>query len=140
MVKVSMKYQLTLIRQKDLTKPLVPLYSTIRSVRTPNLFFVPPGAHEQEATFEFPFNGRIHFLGTHIHPYGESIELYDLARNRSIWKGVRKKSGDQMEVYSSKEGYAFRTGERLRLTSTYNNPTGHWIDAMAGLFIFFSKE
>jgi hypothetical protein len=98
----------------------------------------------QEATIELPFNGRIHFLGAHIHPHGESVELHNLTRHERVWKGKKKtdSKGEMvgMDVYSSREGYPVRAGEKYRITSAYDNPTDHWIDAMAGLFIFFSKE
>src|SRR5882672_4535522 len=74
-VRVAMRVELTVIRAKDLKKPLKPLYASLRSVQTPHLFFVPPGRDERQTTFELPFNGRIHFLGTHIHPHGVAIEL-----------------------------------------------------------------
>lgn len=143
-VKVGMKYELTLIREKDLKKPLTTLYSTIRSVANPHLFFVAPGRHQQEATFTLPFNGRIHFMATHIHPYGESVELYNVSRRERVWTGARKldKAGQMvgMETYSNREGYKLQAGETYRVRSSYNNTTDHWIDAMAGVVIFFSRE
>ena len=45
-----------------------------------------------------------------------------------------------MEVYSSGPGYPVRAGDAYRVTSIYDNPTGHEIDAMAGLFIFYSRD
>src|SRR5713101_4462166 len=41
-VRVAMRVELTVIRAKDLKKPLKPLYASLRSVQTPHLFFVPP--------------------------------------------------------------------------------------------------
>jgi len=138
-VRVRMKVTLTVIRAGDLRKPLRPLYSTLRSVQVPHLFFVPPGRDQRQVTFEVPFDGRIHFLGTHIHPYGESIELYNVSRNASVWKGSRKKDGS-METFSSAEGHAVRAGESFRITSVYRNPTSGPIDAMAGLYMLYSRN
>jgi hypothetical protein len=140
--RVEMKVRVTLIREKDLVKPLEPLYASLQSVQVPHLYFVPPGHDEKEVTFEAPFDGRIHFLGTHVHPYGVSIELYNVTRGESVWKGARK--GDSagptgaMQVFSSKEGYAVRAGEKYRVTAVYENPTQAPIDAMAGLFLLYS--
>src|SRR5437762_4565817 len=59
--RVEMKVAITLIRAKDLKKPLTPLYASLRSVQTPHLFFVPSGRDVREITFELPFDARIHF-------------------------------------------------------------------------------
>ena len=144
LARVQMRCEIELIREKDLEKPLRRLYSTLRSVKMPHLFFVPPGRHESQATFQLPFNGRIHFIGAHIHPHGESMELYNASRQERVWLGSRKNDPQGrmvgMEVYSSEEGYAVQAGDTYRLKSTYNNPTQHDIDAMAGAFIFYSRE
>ena len=141
---VEMRVRLTLIREKDLKKPLRRLYATLRSVQLPHLFFVPPGRHEQQTTFEFPFDGRIHFMATHVHPHATWLELYDVAREKRVWKGNRTidpaTGTAAMEVYSDSEGYSVQAGESYRITSVYENPMAHKIDGMAGLFMFYSLE
>lgn len=142
--RVAMNTVLLLIRGKDLKRPLTPLYSTLRSVEVPHLFFVPPGRHEKATIFEWPFDGRIHFLGTHIHPHGVSIELFNVSRRERVWKGSRRLDAQGrmvgMEVYSSAEGYPVRAGETYRVTAVYDNPTRAPIDAMAGLFTLYSRR
>jgi hypothetical protein len=142
--KVRMAVSVTLIRGQDVTKPLHRLYSTLQSVKVPHLFFVPPGRHQRQSTFEFLFDGRIHFMGTHVHPHGESVELFNVSRQERVWKGTRKNNpaGQMvgMDVYSDPEGYPVHFGETYRITSVYDNPTDHDIDAMAGLFVFYSLE
>jgi hypothetical protein len=141
---VRMQSQLFVIRERDLKKPLRRLYSSLHSVHSPHLYFVPPGRHEQQKTFALPFDGRIHFIGTHIHPFGESIELVNEARRERVWKGVKKTddSGQTigMEIYSSPEGYPVQALETFRLISTYANPTAKPIDAMAGVFLFYTRD
>ena len=141
---VKMKGQLTVIRERELKKPLTPLYSILFSMREPHLFFVRPGRDERHTTFELPFDGMIHFIGTHIHPYGESIDLFNVSRQERLWKGNRQNdaSGQMvgMDVYSSGKGYAVKAGEKFRLTSVYENPTKYPIDAMAGVFVFYSRD
>ncbi len=140
-VRVKMKVKLRLIRAKDLIKPLTPLYGSLRSVEVPHLFFVAPGKDERQISFTCPFNGRIHFLGTHIHPYGVSIALDNTSRNEQVWIGKRKNAADgPMQVYTNPEGYPVRSGEKFRIISTYQNPTDDKIDAMAGLFMLYSRE
>jgi hypothetical protein len=141
LARVEMRVVITLIRTRDLKKPLRPLYASLRSVETPHLFFVPPGHDERQTTFKLAFDGRIHFLGTHIHPHGVSIELYNISRNERVWKGVRK--GDppgSMQVYSNADGYEVRAGETYKITAVYENPGADKIDAMAGLFMLYSRN
>src|SRR5262249_35823757 len=136
-----MKVVLSLIRAKDLKKPLQPLHASLRSVQTPHLYFVSPGTDKRETTFTLPFNGRIHFLGTHLHPYGASVALYNVTRNEQGWKGIRTGGPESpMQVYSSAEGYSIRAGEEYRITAVYDNPTKLSIDAMAGLFMLYSRD
>jgi len=136
-----MKVAITLIRAQDLKKPLKPLYASLRSVETPHLFFVPPGRDERQVTFQLTFDGRIHFLGTHIHPHGVSIELYNVSRRERVWRGARKSKPDgPMEVYSNPEGYPVRSGETYKIMAVYENPSGDKIDAMAGLFMLYSRD
>jgi hypothetical protein len=140
-VRVMMKAVVTVIRGKDLKKPLTPLYGSLRSVQVPHLFFVPPGRDERQVTFEAPFNGKIHFLGTHVHPHGVSIELYNVTRREQVWKGTRKNDPNgAMQVYSSAAGYSVQAGETYRITAVYENPTPEKIDAMAGLFMLYSRS
>jgi hypothetical protein len=139
--RVEMKVVITLIRGKDLKKPLRPLYASLRSVETPHLYFVPPGHDERQVAFKLPFDGTLHFIGTHIHPHGVSIELYNVTRREQVWKGGRTgDSRSSMEVYSSADGYPIRAGETYRITAVYENPEAGKIDAMAGLFLLYSRR
>src|SRR5690348_6175649 len=45
-VRIRMRGTISVIREKDRSKPMRPVYSTLRSVNTPHLFFVDPGRHE----------------------------------------------------------------------------------------------
>jgi hypothetical protein len=141
---VGMRARIQVIRQKDLVTPLRPLYAALYSVHLPHLYFVPPGGDEQEMTFDLPFEGRIHFIGTHIHPYAESIEVFNVSRNEQVWKSEKKTdaagSMKGLTVYSSVEGYPVEILETFRLKVVYANPTGKPIDAMAGVFILYSRE
>ena len=140
-VRVSMRIRLTVIRERDRKTAIKPLYASLRSVQVPHLFFVEPGGDRRESTFRLPFNGRIHFMGTHIHPYGVSVELKNLSRNERVWIGTRKAGPESaMDTYASSEGYRFRAGESFRLTSIYDNPLKGRIDAMAGLFLLYSRD
>ena len=142
--KVSMQVWVTLIRDKDLTKPLQPLRATTRSVKVPPLFWVPPGRHSFDTTLTVDFSGKIHLIGAHVHPHAESMELHNVTRNETVWKGLTSRNSDgeqiSMDVYSSPKGYTVLAGETYRIRCTYNNPTSEYTDAMAGMFLFYAEE
>src|SRR4051794_15485202 len=96
----AMKLSLDVIRTKNLRGPLQPLRTTFRTIRGPSdLYYVQPGRDVRDATFELPVAGTIHVIGTHIHPYGVSIELFNLTRDKPIWagKGSRDANGRLMQ-------------------------------------------
>jgi hypothetical protein len=142
--RVRMDIEVQVIREKDLRKPLQPLYSTLRSVNVPHLYFVPPARHERQITFEMPFDGRIHFIGSHLHPHAESITVSDVSRGRQVWRGKLSPetpaTPSNMETYSSAEGYPVHRGDVFRLSSVYNNPTSNKIDAMSAVFLYYSEN
>jgi hypothetical protein len=139
--RVAMKVTLTVIRARDLKQPLRPLYSSLRSVQVPHLFFVNPGHDERTTRFTVPADSVIHFLGTHLHPYGASVELFNVSRNELIWRGRRTAGPDSpMETYSSATGYPVSAGEILQIRSVYENPSKEKIDAMAGIFLMYSRK
>jgi hypothetical protein len=141
---LGMRATIHFIRDADLTKPLQPVYSVLQSVQTPHLFWVPPGRHEKQTTFELPFNGRVHFIGAHIHPHAKSIRLDNVTRGEQVWDGRAQEDSKGrttgMAVYSDVTGYGVKAGEVYKLTSTYENPTDVPIDAMAGAFLVYTKE
>lgn len=140
-VRVSMRIRLVVIRERDRKTAIEPLYASLRSVQTPHLFFVEPGRDRRESTFQMPFDGRLHFIGTHLHPFGVSMELRNVTREERVWIGNRKGGPESpMEYYSSQQGYRFRAGESFRVESTYDNPLKRKIDAMAGIFILYSRK
>jgi hypothetical protein len=143
-VRIRMKGVISVIREKDRSKAMQPLYSTLRSVNTPHLFFVEPGRHEFQKSFQAPFDGHIHFMGTHIHPYGVSVELYDITHAGLVWRSTRRLDGARqmigMDTFGSESGYPVKSGDMFRITAVYDNPTAAPIDAMAGMFICYSRN
>lgn len=141
--RAAMKLSLDVIRAKDLKGSLQPLRTTFRTVRGPSdLYFVAPGKDVRDTTFELPAAGTIHLIGTHIHPYGVSIELFNVTRSEPVWIGIgsRDSSGRlmQMPIFKSAAGYAFQKGEQFRMRAVYDNTTAAKIDAMAGVFILYA--
>lgn len=142
--RVAMSATIHLIRDSDVLKPLQPVYSVLQSVSMPHLFYVRPGRDERQTTFELPFEGRIHLIGAHIHPHAKSVSLSNITRNEPVWNGVARddSSGHTvgMALYSDASGYPVHAGEVFKLVSVYDNPNRFPIDAMAGVFLVYTKD
>jgi hypothetical protein len=142
----SMRLTLDTVRARNLGGlKLKALNTTFRTIQDPtDLYFVSPGKDIRETTFKLPFNGKIHVIGTHIHPFGISIELVNLTRNESVWLAVGERDRNDrlvsMPVYSSREGYSVKSEDNFKLVAIYQNPTQQPVDAMAGVFILYSTR
>lgn len=143
-VSASMHLTLDVIRGVNVRRPLVALATTFRTIKVPDLYYVEPGTDVQETTFTLPFAGRIHAMGTHIHPYGVAVEVLPEAGGEPIWKAEGKLDASgrlvAMPQYSNAEGYRVRAGDRFRLRATYRNTTDKPVDAMAGVFLLYAAE
>ncbi len=141
--KAAMRVAFRIIRARNSRRPLKALTTTFRSVHSPDLYYVPPGRDVRETTFHLPA-GEIHAMGTHIHPYGVSIELINLTRGEPVWKAVGRRDEEgalvSMPVYKNAEGYRVRPGDRFKLVVVYENTTSEPVDAMAGIFVLYAPE
>jgi hypothetical protein len=139
-MRISWEY----ISAADVQQPLRPLYSWIQSVVYPHLYMVQPGRDVKRIDFRLPYEGRIQFMAVHVHPYGRTVELFNVTKGESVWKSVGSVKEDgqlqSMPTYRSEEGYPFTPDEAYRLEVTYENPTGTEQDAMGGIWVFFSTS
>ena len=137
----AMRMTLSVIRAAKLRHPLKPLSMAFRTIQFPDLYYVEPGEDIRESTFQLPA-GTIHAMGTHIHPYGVSIEVINLTRNQPVWKAFGARNADgrlmSMPTYRNPSGYEVGAADRFKLVAVYENPTDKPVDAMAGIFIFYS--
>lgn len=109
-------------------------------------FYVPPGRHEyHQALVKQPAlaNTRIHFIKVHLHPYGESVELFDKTAKKSVWKGLAQMDPKRpvilsVESYSSSEGLRVYSDHEYEVIGVYNNTTDHPVDAMALLRVQYA--
>jgi hypothetical protein len=144
----SMRLTMNVVRAKNLKGSdfqLKPLKTTFRTIRSPgDIYYVPPGEDVRQTTFKFPFSGKIHAMGTHIHPYGVSIELFNLTKGELVWKAVGKKDGNgtlvEMPTYQNPDGYLVGPDDQFKLVATYRNPTSKPVDAMAGVFVMYGEQ
>jgi len=141
----SMRLTLNVVRARNLNFKLTPLKTTFRSLRSPgDIYYVSPGKDVRETTFKLPFTGKIHAMGTHIHPYGVSIQLYNVTKNEMVWTALGKKDerGNLVEMpkFESSSGYSVGKDDEFKLIATYENTTTKPVDAMAGVFILYDES
>ena len=87
------------------------------------------------------FDGLIHFIKIHLHPYGESVALIDKTTGQVVWKGNAINHPDRAQIvdidsYSSTTGIPIYKDRNYELVTTYNNPTAQTVDAMAVMRVF----
>ncbi len=65
-----------------------------------------------------------------------------LAQNRAVRKAIGARGDDgrltSMPTYKNLNGYEVGPHDRFTLVATYENPTAERVDAMAGIFVFYS--
>jgi len=112
-------------------------------------FDVPPGRHEYRSPVPknspLYMGGTIHYIKLHLHPYGESVSLYDKTAQKKVWTG-RVKMGEgrilltDVDYYSSVEGIKIDTTHDYEIVSVYNNTTDKLTDAMAVLRVYIADD
>jgi hypothetical protein len=83
----------------------------------------------------------VHFIAVHLHPFAESLELFDAtvgrrvfishARGQATFPGLRS-----VATLSSVEGVPIHADHEYVLNSVYNNTSGVEQDAMAVLYLY----
>jgi hypothetical protein len=124
---------------------LKPLRGFVVSAVIPEGYFVPPRSEDRKSrVFRPPFSGRIHAIGGHLHPNGESVRLERESDGRELFTARMNRGPDladwRLSFYSSEAGMYMSQHEALRVTGHYRNESSERADAMAGLFIFFDPD
>jgi hypothetical protein len=110
---------------------------------------VEPGRHEYRTLvtdlMNIPYDTTVHFIGVHVHPYSQSLELRDLTTGKSVWKSTQTTHPDRpsltnIDYYSGVEGLPIHAGHDYELVSVYDNPTSDATDAMATMFLYYLDQ
>ena len=107
-------------------------------------WMVPPGRHEFEnyvGKLGILFDTTAHYFLVHLHPFAESIELYDVTAEKLVFRSKarsypHKRGLASVDHASSVEGTKIFKDHDYRLTSVYHNTTDVSQDAMSMLFIY----
>jgi len=107
---------------------------------------VPPGHHVYRTLvteqLALPYDTTIHYIGVHVHPHSQSLELRDLTAGETLFKSVQRNHTDRLglesiESFSSREGIPIYKAHQYELVSVYHNPADRDGDAMAGMYVYY---
>src|SRR6267142_1643427 len=105
-----------------------------------NTFPVPPGRHEWAADFELPVGGHLLIAGGHLHDYGVSVRLEEVATGKRVLQiESRRDSGGHLLGMPRKllalrgDGLRLVAGRRYRIVAVYDNPTSDTIPGAMGI-------
>ncbi|WP_373999449.1 hypothetical protein [Bdellovibrio bacteriovorus] len=113
-------------------------------------FIVPPGKHEyrwplSQDMVSIRNNGVIRLIKLHLHPYGESVALYDKTAKKFVWKGTATQDSKRAvllktESYSSTEGIKLNNQHSYEVVTTYNNTSKQTVDGMGVLRVYYGLK
>lgn len=192
-LEVRHKVTITFVRDRDLRRPMIPLYmeaasglvslgherayyntdqvdpeehgegcsvgqdahTKVTKDRNGNEFsghwVVKPGREENRTLvtryMNLPFDTTVHYVAVHLHPYAESLELYDRTVEKSVYKSLAQSFEPHqgvglthVDAYSSTEGFRLYADHEYELISVYDNSSGVDQDAMAVMFMYAVDE
>jgi hypothetical protein len=106
-------------------------------------WMVKPGKEKRVTKLRrpFKFNTKLHYISVHLHGYAESLELWDMTANKSVYKALCKPTEDKQGLaevghFSSAQGLPVYSDHQYQLISHYNNVSGKEQTAMAFMFCY----
>ncbi len=127
-VTITMPYEVP----KDMKVAVYPWYLDVSNVNGgDNSYDLPAGKSTKTFDFTIPVDGRMIAVGGHMHPYGKSVSLVDVASGKVMIKLDATKSKDgqvrgvERFVYGFHEdALPLQANHPYRLVASYDNPTG----------------
>ena len=145
-IRVRMQYSPPNLNPKPVS--VLPLYMDVNLVGAYNTFEVPEGRSEKSWEFTMPIDGRLLGYSGHLHDYGVSVRLEDVATGKVLGtvRGIGSPDGKIKSISRSLpggggDGVRLRAGRKYRVVGVYNNTTGEPIaGAMAHITGIFAPE
>ncbi len=112
-------------------------------------WLVQPGFEENRTNvtrfMNLPYDTKAYYIAVHLHPFAESLELYDLTAKKSVYKGVVTPSANRIGIehidhYESTEGLMLYKDHEYELISKYNNTSGKDVDSMAVMYMYLENK
>ncbi len=91
---------------------------------------LPAGKSEKTGTVTVKYDGVLLGVGGHLHDYGKQIVLQDVSRKETVAILDAKADAEghlesvPVKLFVQDGGYKFATGDVLKISATYDNPTG----------------
>ena len=91
---------------------------------------LPAGKSEKTGTVTVKYDGALLGVGGHLHDYGKQIVLEDVSRKETVATLDAKADAEghlesvPVKLFVQEGGYKFAKGDVLKISATYDNPTG----------------
>src|SRR6266446_3889119 len=98
---------------------------------------LPSGKSEKTGTVTVKYDGVLIAVGGHLHDYGKQIVLQDVSRKETVATLDAKADAQghlesvPVKLFVQDGGYKFAAGDVLKISATYDNPTGKLLHAGA---------
>ncbi len=100
------------------------------------------GTSHETGEIKLKYPGRLLGVGGHMHDYGRELELVNTTRGEDIAKLKAKADASghiesmPMVLFTERGGYKLSSGDKLKVTATYNNTTGKMLpDGAMGIVV-----
>ncbi|MFZ8934814.1 MAG: hypothetical protein ACO20H_03825 [Bacteriovoracaceae bacterium] len=112
-------------------------------------WYVPPGTHSYKNKIKLDsFKGKnikIHYIWLHLHPYGESLSLKNISKNKVVWKGYAQNHKEKelitnLDYYSSSKGILVDPNDEYEVEMIVNNRTKRDVDTMGAFWVYYSHD
>jgi hypothetical protein len=96
----------------------------------PTMYDLSPGRNVTASEFTVVYDGKLLGVGGHIHDFGREIRLDNVTRNENIatLKTALDTDGRLLSVstliFPRREAYRLKSGDVVKVTAVYDNPTG----------------
>jgi hypothetical protein len=118
------------------TKSVYPTWMDVQSCGNSS-YDLKAGKNENTGTVAVKYNGVLLGVGGHMHDYAKQIILEDTTRKETV-AALDAKVDEKGQLLSmpvvtffDRGGYKFAAGDQLRITASYDNPTGKQLRAGA---------
>jgi hypothetical protein len=110
-------------------KNVYPAWMDVKSCGNSS-YDVPAGKSEKSGTVTVKYDGVLLGVGGHLHDYGRQVVLQDASRKETVATleaKVNEKSlleSVPVKLFLDQGGYKFSAGDVLKISASYDNPTG----------------
>jgi hypothetical protein len=110
-------------------KNVYPAWMDVKSCGNSS-YDIPAGKSEKTGTVTVKYDGVLLGVGGHLHDYGRQVVLQDASRKETVAtldakldeKGLLESV--PVKLFLDQGGYKFSAGDVLKISATYDNPTG----------------